>query len=154
MQKLIYSLAFGLAILIGASSIHTNEAFAAKKSLLERLGGAKAVGSVTIEFVNVLAADARVTKNNPAVKDAFASTNVLKLKQKLYQLLCMVTGGPCKYTGKNMVATHVGLRITELEWFYMLDDLVIVLDKFSVPEKLKNEVLAIIATTKKDIINL
>lgn len=124
----------------------------AAKSLFDRLGGAKAVGSVTIEFVNVLASDKRLTDNNPAVKDAFASVDALRLKKVLYLLLCEVTGGPCKYKGKSMPAAHEGLKINEIEWFYMLEDLVKVLDKFNVPEQEKNEVLAIIATTKKDIV--
>lgn len=151
-MRYLIQLAFVMVLLIGTIATSTQSALAQEKSLFDRLGGAKAVGAVTIDLVNTLAADKRLTENNQVVADAFASANVLGLKKKLYQLICMATGGPCKYKGRSMPAAHDGMKITELEWHYFMDDLIQVLDKFNVPLKEKNEVLAIISGTKSEIV--
>jgi len=64
----------------------------------------------------------------------------------------MVTGGPCNYTGRDMKTTHKGLGITESDWNVMASLFVETLTKFNVPKKEQDELLAIVATTKKDIV--
>jgi len=66
--------------------------------------------------------------------------------------LCAVTGGPCVYVGRDMKASHAGLGITERDWDASVRHLVATLDKFSVPAKEKDEVLALVGTLKKDIV--
>ena len=66
--------------------------------------------------------------------------------------LCAVTGGPCFYTGRDMKVAHVGLGITEKDWEATANHLVATLNKFNVPEKEKSEVLVIISSLKKDIV--
>lgn len=67
-------------------------------------------------------------------------------------LACQVTGGPCKYTGKDMKSAHAHLHITEKEWSVMLAELDKSLAKFKVPAPEKKEFVAIIESTKPDIV--
>ena len=66
--------------------------------------------------------------------------------------LCAAAGGPCFYTGRDMKKTHAGLGITEKDWEASANHLVASLNKFNVPEKEKNEVLAFVTSLKKDIV--
>ena len=66
--------------------------------------------------------------------------------------LCVATGGPCKYTGRDLKTSHTGLGITESDWDLTVKHLTATLDKFKVPGKEKNEVLQAIAGQKGDIV--
>ena len=70
----------------------------------------------------------------------------------MVDFLCVATGGPCKYTGRDMKTVHTGLNITESDWSSMVKYLVGTLDKFKVPEKEKNEVLTALSGLKGDIV--
>jgi hemoglobin len=51
-----------------------------------------------------------------------------------------------------MKTSHKGLGITEDEWNGAAKHLVASLDKFKVPEKEKNDLLAFVVSLKKDIV--
>lgn len=125
------------------------QATAAKDpTLYTRLGGYDAVAAVTDDFVGRLAGD-------PSLGRFFKghSTNSLgRIRQLIVDQLCNVTGGPCVYTGRDMKTTHAGLAITEADWQASVKHLVATLDKFKVPQKEKDEVLAAVSGLKKDIV--
>jgi len=81
-----------------------------------------------------------------------SSASRLKVRQQVVDFLCVATGGPCKYTGRDMKTVHTGLNITESDWDSTVKYLVGTLDKFKVPEKEKNEVLTALAGLKGDIV--
>ena len=54
--------------------------------------------------------------------------------------------------GRDMKTTHAGLNITEKDWDVSVQDLIATLDKFKVPAKEKEEVLAAVGALKKDIV--
>jgi hemoglobin len=66
--------------------------------------------------------------------------------------VCAATGGPCVYTGRSMKASHTGLGSTEANWRAATAHLVASLDYYKVPPKEKEELLAIVATLKPDIV--
>jgi hemoglobin len=74
------------------------------------------------------------------------------LKFHVTTLVCEVTGGPCKYTGRAMKEAHEHLNITEVQWQAMVTDFRQTLDKFKVPQKEQAELVTIIEGTKKDIV--
>ena len=75
-----------------------------------------------------------------------------KLKRHLTMMMCNVTGGPQKYEGRSMKEAHAHLNITAKEWDVMIADFKTTLDKFEVPVKEQGELLAIVESTKKDIV--
>ena len=66
--------------------------------------------------------------------------------------LCQATGGPCAYHGADMKTAHTGLHISEDDWKAAVNDLNATLDKFKVPQKERDEVLAAISGLKGDIV--
>jgi hemoglobin len=54
--------------------------------------------------------------------------------------------------GRDMKTAHTGLNITEEDWTASVKHLVATLDKFKVPDKEKNEVLAAVSSLKPDIV--
>jgi hemoglobin len=120
-----------------------------KKTLYQRLGGYDAIAAVTDEFVGRLVADKRFSKFFAGhSKDSLA-----KIRMHVIDQLCNVTGGPCLYTGRSMKASHEGLGITSEDWDASAKHLVEALDKFKVAQADKDELMAIVATLKKDIVD-
>ncbi len=115
------------------------------ETLYKRLGGAAAVKVVVADMVTNIGADTRINAQ-------FANTNLERLKTLLVEQVGQVTGGPEKYTGRDMKTTHVGLKITMADFNALVDDLVKALDKNKVPEKEKAELLAILGPLNKDIV--
>jgi len=121
--------------------------FGGKASLYERLGGLPYIQIVVDDFVANVAADSRINKR-------FEGTNIPVLKKHLVDQICQASGGPCKYTGRDMKATHTGMKITEAEWNATVEDLVKTLDKYKVPEQEKNDLLALLGSLKADIVGI
>jgi len=122
-----------------------------QKSLYERLGGVYAIASVVDDFIERLLAN-DVLNANPKIKEARDLVPKAGLKHRVTELVCMVTGGPEKYNGRTMKDSHAHLNITEKEWEAMVADFKITLNKFKVPQKEQDELIAIVATTKPDIV--
>jgi hemoglobin len=120
-------------------------ASSASKSLFERLGGLGAIEAVVDDFFGRVAAD-------PALNAQFAVSHVPRTRQRLIELVCAATGGPCTYSGRDMKTTHTGMAITEAQFNALAGHLVATLDKFKVPEKEKGELLALISPMKPDIV--
>ena len=120
------------------------------KSLYSRLGGKKAITAVVAEFVNNCATDTRINK-------FFADTakdpkRLAKFKTNLVNQICQASGGPCKYTGKDMKTAHKGMGITDADFGALVEDLVKALDKFKVGETEKSELLGALGPMKGDIV--
>lgn len=115
------------------------------KSLYTRLGGKKAIVAVVDDFTARVAADSRINH-------FFAKTNIPSFKKHLVDQICQASGGPCKYTGKDMKAAHQGMGVSNGDFDALVEDLVATLDKFKVPEKEKSELLGMLAPMRSDIV--
>lgn len=115
------------------------------KALYERLGGKPAITAVVDQFVANVANDARINGR-------FATTDIPRLKRHLVDQVCMASGGPCTYQGRDMKTTHAGMNITTADFNALVEDLVGALDKYKVPEQEKKELLGLLGPMKKDIV--
>ena len=125
------------------------------KSLYDRLGGAPAITAVVDEFVAVAAADPAVNFTRKGTAHEWQATpeNVAMLKTRLVQFLSMAFGASgVKYEGKDMKSAHAGMGITAAEFGAAAADLKKVLEKLKVPQAELDEVMAIAASTAKDIV--
>ncbi len=120
-------------------------------SLYERLGGAYPISVVVDRFIELLLVN-DVLNANPAIRAARDRVPAAGLKFHVTALVCQQTGGPCKYTGRGMKDSHAHLHIGEKEWQAMLADFRRVLNNFGVPAKEQQELIAIVESTKKDIV--
>lgn len=124
---------------------HKAKAPAAEKSLYDRLGKKKAITAVVKDFLANVLADAKI-------KSFFAHADAKKLEKNLIDQICQATGGPCKYTGKDMKTAHKGMGVSTADFNALVGDLVKALDKNKVPEKEKNELLGALGGMKGDIV--
>src|SRR5512144_2412324 len=107
-----YFAAVGLAVTLAACQT----TMAPQKSLYDRLGGRPAITAVVDDFVGNVAADARIN-------GFFARTDVPHLKRQLVDQVCQASGGPCKYTGRDMMSAHRGMNITDAQFGALVEDL-------------------------------
>jgi hemoglobin len=120
----------------------------AAPGLYKRLGGYDAIAAVSDDFIGRLAADKQLNR----FLVGLSADSQKKLRQNVVDQLCQATGGPCLYLGRSMKTSHAGLGITESDWQLTVNHLVASLDKFKVPEKEKNEFLALASSLKGDIV--
>jgi hemoglobin len=137
---------FTLAAALAVPSL----SLAADKTLYERLGGKKAITKVVDEFVNRIEKDARI--NHYFAQTEADAERMKKFKLNLIYQICQATGGPFRYTGKNMKDAHAGMGITSADFNALIEDLSGALDKFKVQDKEKNELLGALAPMKADIV--
>ena len=119
-----------------------------EKSLYERLGGYEAISAVVNDFAPKLFIDPRTA---PFFKGMGTDTRQSFI-QKNINLVCNITGGPCKVISRPAKTVHGGLGITGREFDIVVNHLVETLDKFKVPAKEKQELLTIYSTLKPDIV--
>src|SRR5438045_1607958 len=122
-----------------------------KPSHYDRLGGVYNIATVVDDFIDRIMVDPRLNAN-PLVDEAHHRVTPPGFKYLVTEMVCWATGGPQKYTGKTMRDSHAELGITEAEWQAFLDDLRQTFDKFTVPARERDEVLAIVGSTKADIV--
>lgn len=123
----------------------------AKKALWDRLGGEKAVRAVVHDFVLAAAEDKKVNFLRDS-KIKIDAKGIAHLEQMLVELVSATTGGPLKYTGKSMLEVHKGMAITNEEFDALGGVLVATLKKYKVPQADIDELVKIVETTRKDIV--
>ena len=119
-----------------------------KKSLYARVGGYDALALVVDDFIKRLATDPKFAK----FFSGFSADSQKRLRQHILDQFCKAAGGPCEYLGRDMKTTHTGLGITEAEWEAAAKHLIAAMDKYKVPKAEKDELMAFVASQKKDIV--
>lgn len=117
----------------------------AGSSLYDRLGGGDGVSAIVDELIDR-------SRTGPNTSRSFEKVNLKRLKQQIALQVCSLTGGPCAFTGDDMKTTHAGHDITQAEFYAMVEILRGVLDDRGVGEREKNELLAVLAPFKRDVV--
>ena len=120
-------------------------------SLYDRLGGVYSIATLVDDFIERLLIN-KTLNANPKINEARKRVPRAGLKFQVTTLVCQVTGGPCQYRGRSMKDAHIHLDITETEWQAMVVDFKKSLNKFKVPPKEQSELIAIVESTKRDIV--
>lgn len=83
----------------------------------------------------------------------FSNTDIPKRKRNLVNQVYAAMGGPCNYAGKDMKTAHTGMRIQDAEFAALVEGLLKSLNKFTVGNKEQDELLGVLGSMKKDIVN-
>jgi hemoglobin len=118
-------------------------------TLYQRLGGYDAIAAVTDAFVLRLATDASLGR----FFTGHGTDSQQRIRQLVVDQLCAATGGPCVYIGRDMRAVHAGMGITEADWDRSVEHFVATLDQFSVPDRERQELLALIGPLRDEIVD-
>ena len=124
---------------------------ASGNSLWNRLGGEAKVTKIVDDLMTRIKADPKVDFYR---KGKFAPTDLelQNTKTRLVEYVSAASKGPKTYTGRSMASVHKGMGITDAEFTALIDDLkqVLTANKVAPPES--KELLQIIETTRKDIV--
>jgi len=115
------------------------------QSLYARLGQRAGIEAVMTDFVGRMAKDRRVNRG-------FANTDAKAFIAKLTDQLCEASGGPCKYTGKDMKTAHAGQKITNAQWNITVAHVSAAMRAKRVGRKEQREVIAALGPMKNDIV--
>lgn len=140
MRKFLLALA-SLSFALLSSTASAQQA----PSLYNQLGEKAGITKVVDTFVGNIAKDARIN-------GMFASTNIPRLKTLLVEQVCEVSGGPCKYTGRDMKASHTGMGVNRTHFNALVEDLQAAMSTEGIPFGVQNELLAVLAPMYRDII--
>jgi hemoglobin len=117
-------------------------------SLYERLGAATGIARIVDDVMTA-------HLQNPAIKTRFENIEDLdRAKRMAWEFFCAGAGGPERYTGKDMLAAHKGMNISEQEYLAAVDDIVGALGKNGIDDTTKGEVIAILYSLKGNIIRV
>lgn len=121
-----------------------------KKPLFERLGGSSGIERIVDEV-------AKRHLENPSIRARFLPyleppEKLVQLKVHLARFLELGSGGPQRYTGRDMKSAHRGMNISPAEYVAALDDIVASLTSAGIDQETCNEVLGIAWSLKSDIV--
>lgn len=117
-------------------------------TLYARLGGYDAIAAVADNLLPRLMADPQLSR----FWQHRGNDGLRREKQLLIDFLCAKAGGPLYYTGRDMLTSHQGMRISSTDWNAFINHLNATLDTFHLPEREKQEVIGFIESTKADIV--
>ena len=138
------------AVLTALLAVAATPALFADDTLYKSLGGKKAITAVVDAFVGRVAADNRI--NHFFQQTASDPKRLATFKMNLVNQICEASGGPCKYTGKDMKSAHAGMGITSADFGALVEDLVGALDQFHVKEADKQTLLGVLGPMQKDVV--
>lgn len=119
-----------------------------QKSLYERLGGYDGITAFVNDLLPRLQGDAqlgRFWQNRGA-------DGIAREKQLLIDFLCANAGGPMYYTGRNMLMTHKGMKISESDWSAFLQHAGATMAALHVPKQECDDVVGFVLGLKADIV--
>lgn len=134
--------ALTLSLLLSACNGMQNQ-----ETLYTALGGAEGVEQIADNFIMEIAYDDRVI-------GYFEDTNVERFRQFFIEHMCMLTDGPCEYTGDTLIDTHVGMNITEAAFNAIVEDLMAAMNKADIAIGTQNRLLARMAQLREQIIQM
>jgi hemoglobin len=117
----------------------------ADKTLYESMGGEMVLRTAVDHFADNVQTDNRINFT-------FAEADISKFKRLIFEQLCNLSGGPCKYTGRDMRTSHAKLKINNAEFNALAEDLYIALDQAGVPYRLQNQLMALLAPMQHQIV--
>ncbi len=122
-----------------------------KDSLYSRLGGYDAIAAVVDDLLPRLRDDTRLRRfwTSPRSID----TNNRE-RQLTVDFISAAAGGPTFYLGRYMKTAHKGMGIDQEDYAAFKRHLADTLEKFGVPARERNDVMAFISSLENEIVEL
>lgn len=113
-------------------------------SLYQALGEQHGIRTLSDDFVQRMSTDARVAS-------IFKDSNLKRVKEKIAEQLCQVSGGPCVYSGDSMKEVHQGLGIKMANFNAVVEILQDAMDQQGIRFQEQNKLLALLAPMYRDM---
>ena len=145
--KTILAIIIATLMFLACSSETPNSSASAERSLYDRIGGKQKVKAIVEDIWDNHSA-------NPIVKDRFAASDPIYVKKRVFEIFAAAAGADdVEYKGMDMKTAHKGMNISEMEFNAVVDDVLAACEKHKVGQQERNEVLAILWSVRKDIVN-
>ena len=131
-----------IAILLATAGMQVH---AADDSLYAALGGSAGIHRFVADLVQSVQLDARI-------RASFDGVDMERLAVKLEEQFCEVSGGPCKYSGKDMKTIHEDLAVSRAQFNALVEDLQEAMRRNGVPSRTQNRLLARLAPMHREIV--
>ncbi len=113
--------------------------------VLKDFGGKDGVTAIVATFMDNMMAD-------PRTQPFFANVDRERVKRELSEQFCVILGGDCVYTGRDMRTTHAGLKIDRNNFNALVEDLQSAMNTHKVPFRSQNKLLAVLAPMHREAV--
>jgi hemoglobin len=116
------------------------------RPVLEQFGGEAGLTALMDTFMAGLVAD-------PRTGPFFANSDQVRVKRQLVEQFCVILGGDCTYTGRDMKSSHRDLQIGRGDFNALVEVLQVAMNQHDVPFSAQNKLLAKLAPMHREIVN-
>ena len=113
--------------------------------LLEAFHGRAGIDRVVDDLVTTSQAD-------PRIGDIFKGQDMIRLRRTLKEQFCVLLNGACRYTGRDMTASHKDLGIQAKDMNALVENLQAAMRREQVPFASQNAFIAKLAAMKTDVV--
>lgn len=115
------------------------------RPVFEEFGGEAGLVALMEEFMSILLADERM-------RPFFEFADQALVKRHLVEQFCVILGGPCTYTGRDMRMTHASMGVDRADFNALVEDLQLAMDRRGIPFRAQNKLLEKLAPMYRDIV--
>ena len=115
-------------------------------SLYRDLGEQAGITHIVEGMLLNIAADPRIVRH-------FENIDIVRLRDKLVEQICVEAGGPCTYTGDSMEESHKGQNLTPSDFNALVENLQDAMSAQDVPMSAQNRLLARLAPMRAQVID-
>ena len=139
-------LTFAFATIAVGSSSAQAQSMGADDAEFQGLGGKAGIDKIVDDFIPIILGDKRISRFFEVMdKKEFAAA--------LSDQFCELTGGPCKYKGKDMSDTHDGMGISNAHFNALAEDLQIAMENNHISSAISNKLVAKLAPMQRAIVS-
>ncbi|RMO78528.1 group I truncated hemoglobin [Pseudomonas syringae group genomosp. 3] len=114
-------------------------------SLYQDLGQRAGIQRIVEGMLLNIAKDERIVER-------FKKVNIVRLRDKLVEQLCVEAGGPCRYTGDSMAESHKGQNLTPSDFNALVENLIAAMDTENVPVPVQNRLISRLAPMRGEVL--
>ena len=120
-------------------------AFPELRPVLDDFGGEAGLTALMETFMTGLLAD-------PRTSTFFANADQVRVKRQLTEQFCVILGGDCTYTGRDMRSSHAGQNIDRSHFYALVEVLQVAMNEHKVPFRAQNKLLAKLAPMHREVV--
>lgn len=113
--------------------------------LQQDFGGKEGLTAIVEIFMGNLMAD-------PRTQPFFEGKDLVRIKRELTEQFCVILGGDCVYSGRDMRTAHSGMKIDRNNFNALVEDLQRAMDTHNVPFRSQNKLIAILAPMHREAV--
>ncbi|MBI6855472.1 group 1 truncated hemoglobin [Pseudomonas lijiangensis] len=114
-------------------------------SLYQDLGQRAGIQRIVEGMLMNIARDDRIVER-------FKRVNIVLLRDRLVEKLCVEAGGPCEYKGDSMAESHKGQNLTRSDFNALVENLIDAMDAEKIPVPVQNRLIARLAPMRGEVI--